>query len=278
MIKTENLHIEGPKIKVVFEPQYPLRNLRKEFNIPDFQRKISPPHVIRMHEAIKQGKFYNVVISFYEDSKKRKQVLDGQQRIEAFAALHEMEGVQFYPIVFIEYEEKFARKAFVRINMGRPLQTRDHTLALDDGKVDFFNQLNPYLGHQQTGEKQTYLNMLNAIRYAKTGKPTSMPSYGIEDFIETITKKDIEQAKLICEAMKRTAPMVSKNFLYKPAIYRNLYRVASEKKMNLDQVMSLVKITMQSKAAKNLRHGGMEGIISAYKILSEDLDPKVSKR
>lgn len=274
-----NLTVTGPNVKVKFHEKYELRNIRKEFNLPDFQRKISPPHVLRIHEAILRGKFYNIVVSFYEDSKGRKQLLDGQQRLEALAAAHEMEKLQFYPLVTIEYEEKFARQAFRRINMGRPLQTRDHTVALDDGSVEFFNSLKPYLSHQQTPAKQSFLNMLNAINYAKTGKPMSIQASKIEDVLESITKRDIEEATNFCLAYSRALPVVSKQIGYKPSIYRNIYRVgAHEKRLDSGKLIDLIKLAAQDKEFKSMKSQNMQSIIMGYKIISDKLLPKVSKR
>lgn len=272
-----NLDVEPPKVKARFVEQYELKGLKAEFSIPDFQRKISSPHIRRIVDAILENRFFDIVIKYYVDERGRKQVLDGQQRIEALYAAYEIHGLKHYSLMFLIYDAKFARTAFRRLNMGKPLQTRDHSRALDDGKSEFFNELTAWLTHDRTTSKPTFVGILNALNYAKTRHPISISASSLDPVVEAITKKDIEFMKMFSEACRRTEPQVAHGLIYKYDIYKNVFRVGFEKKLDTDQLIDLLKECMKSKYFKTISTHNMEAVVKGYKVVLEDLLPKIPK-
>lgn len=273
-----NVDVKPPVVKIRWVEKYHLRDLKTEFSIPSFQRQIYTSHIRRIVDAILQNKFYDIVIKYYVDSRKRKQVLDGQQRIEALYAAYELHGVYFYSLMFLEYEEKFARTAFRRLNMGRPLQTRDHSRALDDGRSEFFNELQPWLAHDRIPAKASYVSLLNCINYSKYGKPVSVSAVNLDTVVESITKKDIEFSKEFCEAYKRVAPRVSNSPLYGNAIYRNVFRICKEKNFDTLKIQEVLREILKSKKIMELRKvNNMQSIVLAYKLIYDQILPKVKK-
>ena len=267
-----------PKIKARWAEKYELRDLKKEFSIPTFQRKASSPHIRGMVEAILAGKFYDIVIKYYVDLKSRKQIIDGQQRVEALWICHTQHNLQYYNLMFLIFEEQFARTVFRRLNMGKALVTRDHSKALDDGKNTFFNELNPWLTHDRSESKSTFVEMLNALNYAKNKRMKTVSIRSLDEVIDSITKEDLEVMKRFSEAAMRVAPVVYHSILYKAMIYRNAFRVAYDEKLKTEQITQLLRLCLSNKTFKeNSGYRKIEDIQLGWKIIHDDLLPKVKQ-
>ena len=274
---TVQIHkVTPPKIKARWVERYALHELKTEFAIPTFQRKASVPHIKQIMEAILANKFYDIVIKYYVDNKGKKQIIDGQQRVEALYMCYQLHHLQHYSIMFLIFEEEFARTVFRRLNMGRALATRDHSRALDDGSSDFFNELQPWLSHDRTPQKPTYVEMLNALTYYKLKSPKTVQVRELDSMINAITKEDIVTMKLFAEACRKVSPVIYKAAVYKAGIYRNVFRLAYENKLKADQMVHLLKLCIASKKlVERAAYRVSEDLLFCYKVINDELLPKV---
>lgn len=145
---------------------YQLKNLKKDFNIAEFERRASPGHIKDIVNAILSNKFYDPVIRVVRATKPWV-VIDAQHRLQALWICYSQHGLKSYNLMLAIYPEQFARTIYRRNNMGKALLTRDHSRALDDKKTPFFMELKPWLQHEKTPQKQSYPEMLHALHYAK---------------------------------------------------------------------------------------------------------------
>jgi hypothetical protein len=274
---SSKIAIELPKVKARWAEKYELVDLKKEFSIPDFQRKANATHINGMVDAIRNNKFYNIVICYFVDSKGKKQILDGQQRLEALSICHEKYGLQHYNLMFLIFEEKFARTVFRRLNMGKVLTTRDHSKALDDGSSNFFNELRPWFGHERTPNKATYVELLNALRYQKTQNVATVKIKDLDTTIYAITDEDLKNMKVFSEACRKVSPVVFGSEIYKPIIYRNCFRISTDEKLKTDQIVKLLVLckTNHKLNAESI-HRNQYDMLLFYKIITTEILPKVT--
>lgn len=272
-----SLKIELPKVQARRVEKYELKDLKKEFSIPDFQRKASSAHIRGMINSILSNKFYDIVIKYVVDSKGRKQVIDGQQRLEALYICNQKHGLQYYNLLFLIFEEKFARTVFRRLNMGKTLATRDHSKALDDGKNIFFNELQPWLAHERTPAKSSFVEMLHALNYVRgIQRPVNVRE--LDQVIDSINKKELSIMKIFSEACRIVSPVVFRAFIYKAIIYRNVFKIAFDNNLSKDQTINLLKLCDSSKKLKELSsERAHHELPYGYKIIHDELLPKVTK-
>jgi hypothetical protein len=276
--KDVNLDVQAPEVEWKIRRNYYLKDIKKEFVIAPFQRKVNTSHVRKMVDAILSNQFYSNVIKFYTDKKGIKQVIDGQHTLEALYSCYEIHGVQNYTIVFGEYEEKFARTAFRKLNLGKILQLRDYTLALDDGTYEFFQELRPWCDHQGTSSKPTYVQLLHALNYCH-GATRQAGLDQIETILKTIAKDDLELARRFSECMRTIFPVVNNSKAYRAPVYRNILKISYEKKLDNETIKRLTIDTVSNKKIRELpkMHPGLVQL-EAYKIIKDEILPKVLKK
>jgi len=254
---------------------YPLKNIHIDFAIPPFQRKVKAAHVTEIAKAIMDNRFYGNIIKFYEDKNGKKQVIDGQHTLAALWVCYEKHGLQTYDLLFGIFDESFARNVFMRLNMGKVLTSRDHSKALDDGTNPFFTELKPWLSHERTNSKSTYVEMLNALYY-KNGFAKSLAIKNLDIVLQSITKEDIEYMKIFSEACTLISPTVYHSKIYRASIYRNVFSVGYTKKFTKEKFIKLLDLCIKSKKLTDLDTFHTDvALRAAYKIISEELLPKV---
>jgi hypothetical protein len=253
---------------------YDLSKLKEDFKIADFERTAKPSHIREIVTAILTNRFYDPVIRVVKDTKPFV-VLDAQHRLQALWLAHTQYGLKKYNLMLAIYPEEFARTIYRRLNMGKPLLTRDHSRALDDKKTPFFTELQPWLSHDRTVSKGPYTDMLHALHYAKGARHT-VQVRDLDSVLGGITKHDIEIMKNFCQAIKSHFPVVFHALVYRAAIYRNIFKIGHENNFNAVQFGSLINAATSNSKIKQVTAGRKHSdLLVAYKIMVDEILPKI---
>jgi len=231
--------IVPPKIEWIWLENYPLSDLQQEFNVADFERRISGPHVSKILDGILCNEFYDIVIRAIKKPDGKYALIDGQHRINAFIRALKEHGLKKYTFMLALYPPEEARKIYRRINIGKKLTTNDHTKAMDDGTVPFFNELHSYFYHYRNQERMSFVDIIYTHQYAIHGVIKGRFD-SLDLFIKDISEKDREFIVEFVKAFKDVDSHFFGNPIYKSAIYRNIYRVSMDKKYRYQQIVELI--------------------------------------
>lgn len=250
---------------------YQLKNLKKDFQIASFERTASAKHIKQIVDAITTNNFYDNVIRVVKNKKTGKYaVIDAQHRLQALFIAHKEYGLKKYDLMLAIYSEKFARTTYRRLNMGKRLLTRDHSMALDDGSKPFFNELRPYLSHQKTASKSSFLEMLHALNYAK-GRTRPVQIMQLDDLISSVTPDEIKILKEFSHAMQVFSPVVPRSFAFSMLVYRTVFRIGYENNFSKDEFLDLVEKASQNKKIQEMyKFRRQTDLNLAYKIICKD--------
>jgi len=243
-----------PPIKWVPLKNYRLANIKKDFQIADFERELANGHVDYIREAIRNNEFYNIMLCVVKG--KPYVIIDGQHRLTALLLEHQQNKLKTYNLMLAVYPEEFARNIYRRLNFGKKLKAEDHTRALDDGKSQFFNELQPWAMHQRRADKVSYMDVLHALKYAKRiqqfKRADALNVLQLEPFIKSLTQEDIDLAKLVVSTLRKDYPMTHDSPIYMMAFFRNLFKLAKSHKLNERQISSVAKQLVDRKDLVNL--------------------------
>lgn len=251
----------SPKVQWKELKHFPLRKIKEYFKIADFEREVNTKNVRNLKTAILDNNFFNNAI-FVTNSQKPFVVFDGQHRLSALWLCHIENKLQNYDLMLAIYPKEYARTAYRRTNMGKPLQLRHHLKALDDKTVKFFTELEPWLSHHPRPDKLLYINLLNAITFARGYR---IHVDNIDYVIAKTTLKEIEYSKTFLTAIKHHSPVIYKAQVYNSVILRPAFRTGLENKLDESQLTKLFNLMLNDeiiKEANLTRH--KEDILRAY--------------
>ena len=272
---TNESTIKSPDVEWRTLTAFNLAKISKIFEIADFERTISPRHVTRIMNAIRTNTFYDNIIRVVKRDDGRYDVIDAQHRLSALWRLHKEEGLGTYDLVLQIFDREYARTVFRKLNMGKALTVRDHTKAMDTGKIEFFTELAEYCTHNKNDHKGTYADLLSALSYAKTGSPRAVNTFTIERILEGVTKEDITFMQDFCHAIKQVSPLRKGSSYYRALVYRNIFKIGYENELSWMDMMPLFEKAVVNEKIKWRFDKNNELIIrEVYDIIIDEVIPQ----
>ena len=232
--------VKSPKIQWKKLTNFDLSKLKETFQIADFERKQNNKHVDEIVDAILQNKFYDIVVRVVK-SGERLIIIDSQHRLQALYIVFKFHGVTHYDLMLAIYEKKDARTIYRRLNLGKRLVPKDHTLPLDDGVFPIFQELKGYATHVKNNTTVSFVNVFDAINYLKNNEFRAMSPVNYDDFLLTITPKDTRVMKLCLETLRRFNRGTSSTIFYSALVFRNIIKIAYEKNLSGSEIYDLVE-------------------------------------
>lgn len=219
---------------------YDLSQLKQDFQIADFERRQAKKQVEDILDAILKNKFYDTVIRVVK-VKKRMVVIDSQHRLQALYLAWKEHGVKFYDLMLAIYTKDDAMTIYRRLNLGKRLLPKDHTKALDDGEIVFFNSLRGVCKHDKDNRFMSFVEIMNALNYTKLDEHKALQPGNFDDFLKLITREDITAVKTCLESLKRFKRGTAGTLFYQALIFRNLIKLTKEENLTSDQIYELVE-------------------------------------
>ena len=245
---------------------FPLRKLEQIFLIAEFERPLRERHVNKIVEAMAANEFFNNILSVVQ-KRNRFEVIDGQHRIAALKELRDNYGVTNYDLVIMIFPEKFARKIYRRINLGKPLKMQDHLRALDNNNHSFFTELRSHFVHYNDGVLPKFSMILSALSYAKNGSPRAVRPLLLDRMFKSITINDLKVIKSFSIAMNKVEPHVPKRhqILYSHPVYRNIFRVGYENRFDHSSWENFILLCQRDRKIETLHNiRTMEAVREMY--------------
>ncbi len=241
-----------PEARVVNLKNFDLTKIEETFQYATFERRISRQKTHKIAHAIMDNKFTDNVLRVVESAGAVKyEVLDGQHRVEGLRYAREFFGLQNYDLILMVYRGANKREIYRRLNLGKPLTLADHLKAIDTGKIMFFNELREECDHYVRGGKQAYRTVINCLHYAKSTSIRPVRPLTIDDFINTVTKRDIKIIKQFLHLLPQIATNPDSIF-YHYTLMRNFFRVYYENKTSDEKMIALGDILSHSAKIKEL--------------------------
>lgn len=241
-----------PDAKVVNLPIFDLSKIEEYFQYASFERRISKQKVRKIANAMMDNKFTDNVLRVAENSGSAKyEVLDGQHRVEALRYARDEFGLEGYDLVLFVYQEGDKREIYRRLNLGKPLTLTDHLKALDNGKNKFFTLLKSVCDHYTQPGMMRYSTMINCLHYAKSTSIRAIRPLDIDDFISSITEREIEMVKKFIPILQQTATNPDSIF-YHYTLLRNYFRVYFENNLSADDMLKLGDVLKRAPKIKEL--------------------------
>jgi hypothetical protein len=241
-----------PEAKIVTLKQFPLSKIEEYFQFASFERKISSRKTHMIADAIIDNKFTDNVLRVISSSEDVKyDVIDGQHRIEGLRYARENYGLETYDLVLFVYTGGNQREIYRRLNLGKPLTLTDHLKALDDGKEKFFNSLRNECDHYERPGKFRFSTIMNCLHYAKSTSIRAVRPLAIDDFIRSISARDITVVKAFIPILQQIATNTDDQF-YRYTIMRNFFRIYYENNISNDKIISLGKLLRKSGKVRDL--------------------------
>jgi len=241
-----------PESKVVTLNNFDLTKIEDTFEYANFERRISKRKVHTIANAMMDNKFTDNVLRVCAGNKSSDyEVLDGQHRVEALRYARDNFGLENYDIILMNYQGGDRREIYRRLNLGKPLTLTDHLKALDNGKLRFFNEMRKYCDHYKSPGKIAYRTVINCLYYSKSTSIRSVRPLAIDDFIKTITVRDLQ----IMQSFLKLLPQIATNpdsIFYHYTLLRNFFRIYFENKTNDDKMIALGDILSHSNKIKEL--------------------------
>ena len=205
---------------------YKLADIFRDFEIPDFQRKVYSSHVSTIKQAIQEKKMLDNIITVSKSGSKWT-VLDGQQRLVALSRLNVEDKMQEYDLILKVVAYGNLPEAFRNLNRGKTLTVCDLTKSYDNGKIDFFTTLGQWCSHYGSTNKLTYWAVLSSYRYSKTSTASMDKSHVTKDAFN-IPAEDLDKIRKFLLEMFIIFGSNSKAKAYGMAIFRNLMKIFLE--------------------------------------------------
>ena len=253
---------------------FPLRKLEQTFFIAEFERPLRGRHVSKIVEAMAANEFFNNILSAIQKRNNKLEIIDGQHRIAALKELRENYGVTNYDLIILVFPEKFSRKIYRRINLGKPLKMQDHLRALDNGNHQFFTQLQPYFVHYNDGILPKFSMILSALSYAKNGSPRAVRPLLLDRLFKNITTQDLRIIKSFSIAIDNIEPHVPKKhqIIYSHSVYRNIFRVGYENRFDQSTWENFITLCRGDKNIESLHNDRrIESIRKMYSYMIEKI-------
>lgn len=268
-----------PESKAIYLKDFDLTKIEEYFHYAKFERKVSKSKTHTIANAIMNNKFTDNVLRVVAGSGKAKyDVLDGQHRIEGLRYARDEMGLQNYDLILFEYSGGDQREIYRRLNLGKPLTLTDHLKALDTGRLSFFNDIREYCDHYNSVGKLRYSTIINCLHYAKSTSIRAIRPLAIDDFIQSISKHDLEIVCSFVPILQRLSTNPDSIF-YHYTLMRNLFRIYYENNISDDKMLQLGDIIKKSGKIKEMAEKrdtfAMRGI---YHYIIDIAAPKVGIR
>ena len=268
-----------PEAKIVTLKNFELAGIEETFQYASFERKISTQKVHKIAHAIMDNKFTDNVLRLVESTSAVKyDVIDGQHRIEGLRYARDNYNLAEYDLVLFVYLGGNQREIYRRLNLGKPLNLSDHLKALDTGSVKFFNSLREYCEHYTKGGKLRFSTIINCLHYSKSTSIRPVRPLAIDDFIRSITMRDISIVRKFIPILQQIATNPDSPF-YRYTIMRNFFRVYFENNISENEMKKLGDVIKKSAKIQELAEKrdtfAMRGI---YHYLIDIAAPKVGLR
>ena len=268
-----------PEAKIVILKNFELARIEETFQYASFERKISTHKTHKIAHAIMENKFTDNVFRLVESNSPVKyDVIDGQHRIEGLRYARDNYNLAEYDLVLFVYLGGNQREIYRRLNLGKPLNLSDHLKALDTGTVKFFNSLREYCDHYNTGGKFRFSTIINCLHYSKSTSIRPVRPLSIDDFIRSITMRDISIVRKFIPILQQIATNPDSPF-YRYTIMRNFFRIYFENNISENELKKLGNIIKKSAKIQELAEKrdtfAMRGI---YHYLIDIAAPKVGLR
>ncbi len=265
-----------PDMEIIALKDYDLHHIERDFELAAFERKVSYDHVADILEAILNNKFYDNIIRVAKLQNGKYGLMDAQHRMHAFVVAREKYGLQRYNFLLLVHPEEQARSIYRKINLGKVLSLRDHTKAIDDGNVKFFNELREWLSHYPRDREIGFVEMANAWLYAKKfiARPEARDT---EKSFKQITEADTERMKIF---LKATCNVLGSNKKgvpsYRAAVFRNIFRLFEEKHLDQDQLTRLIEVVQNDdRIVDRSMETNIGAFRSIYTYVQDDLLQKI---
>jgi len=268
-----------PEAKIVILKNFELARIEETFQYASFERKISTHKTHKIAHAIMENKFTDNVFRLVESNSPVKyDVIDGQHRIEGLRYARDNYNLAEYDLVLFVYLGGNQREIYRRLKLGKPLNLSDHLKALDTGTVKFFNSLREYCDHYNTGGKFRFSTIINCLHYSKSTSIRPVRPLSIDDFIRSITMRDISIVRKFIPILQQIATNPDSPF-YRYTIMRNFFRIYFENNISENELKKLGNIIKKSAKIQELAEKrdtfAMRGI---YHYLIDIAAPKVGLR
>ena len=241
-----------PESKVVTLNNFDLKKIEDTFEYANFERRISKRKVHMIANAMMDNKFTDNVLRVCAGNKSAEyEVLDGQHRVEGLRYARDNFGLQNYDLILMNYQGGNRREIYRRLNLGKPLTLTDHLKALDNGKQRFFNELRNYCDHYKTPGKVEYRSVINCLYYSKSTSIRALRPLAIDDFIKTITMRDLQVTQLFLKLLPQIATNPDSIF-YHYTLLRNFFRIYFENRTSDDKMIALGDVLSHSNKIKEL--------------------------
>ncbi len=265
-----------PEAKIIHLPDFDLKNIEQTFQYASFERRISKQKVHKIADAIIDNKFTdNVLRLVLSTGPVKYDVIDGQHRLEGLRHARDNYGLQSYDLILFVYIGGNKREIYRRLNLGKPLTLSDHLKALDNGKVRFFNDLRENCDHYSKGNKIKFSTMINCLHYAKSTSIRALRPMALDDFIQSITLRDITIIRKFIPILYQIATNPESIF-YHYTIMRNFFRVYYENNLDVESMIKIGDILRKSQKIIDLSekrdNHAMRGI---YHFIIDRAAPKI---
>jgi len=265
-----------PEAKIITLKNFDLANIEETFQYATFERRISTHKVHKIAQAIMENKFTDNVFRLAESKGAVKyDVIDGQHRIEGLRYARDNYGLAEYDLILFVYLDGNQREIYRRLNLGKPLNLSDHLKALDTGNVKFFSSLREYCDHYSKGGKFRYSTIINCLYYSKSTSIRPVRPLSIDDFIRSITMRDIAIVRKFIPILQQIATNPDSPF-YRYTIMRNFFRIYFENNISEDELIKLGNVIKKSGKIQELAEKrdtfAMRGI---YHYIIDIVAPKV---
>ena len=265
-----------PEARIIHLKEFDLSKIEETFQYASYERRVSKHKVHKIAHAILENKFTDNVLRVVDSPGPVKyDVVDGQHRIEGLKYAREYWGLGTYDLVLFVYLGGNQREIYRRLNLGKPLTLSDHLKALDNGKSKFFNSLREMCTHYTKGGKMRYSTIINCLHYAKSTSIRPVRPLAIDDFINSITLREIVIVKKFIPILQQIATNPESPF-YRYTIMRNFFRIYFENEIADGGMIALGDVLRKSQKIQELAEKrdtfAMRGI---YHYIIDIAGPKV---
>ena len=265
-----------PAAKIILLKDFDLSKIENTFQYASYERRVSKHKVHKIAHAILENKFTDNVLRVVDSPGPVKyDVVDGQHRLEGLKYARDYWGLASYDLVIFVYLGGNQREIYRRLNLGKPLTLSDHLKALDNGKSKFFNSLREECTHYTKGGKMRYSTIINCLHYAKSTSIRPVRPLAIDDFILSITLREIAIVKKFIPILQQIATNPESPF-YRYTIMRNFFRIYFENEIAEGGMIALGDVLRKSQKIQDLAEKrdtfAMRGI---YHYIIDIAGPKV---
>lgn len=232
------------ELDMVKMENFQLDKLEQTFFFPGFQRRTPREQAIKIFKAMIANEFEGAVVKTMRAKNGMYEVDDGKTTLLDLKAVRDHIGVKTYNIYNLVYKDRKGNELFLRLNDGKNPGPYDKVRGLDDGETPFFNVLRPHLSYYslKVAPLMTFTDMGYAHMYFETGNwhPNTKQLLAM---IPQIPEQEVEKMEPFIKTFNESGP----GFWIRKAVFRNLYKVFRDKKMNQSNFRKTMGIVTKDK-------------------------------